>query len=149
MTAIEVQLIARLKKLPPSRVAEVVDFVEFLTQREERATAAQRLMQGLASAADACIDLVEGHAGLCPRLHDARGCAIGKQCLEGLLDRAGRWLDSAKANLDVSARLEALELAATTAIANMINLIVVFLLQTVAIPSAFMWFGWNLVRRRV
>ena len=48
MTAIEAQLIGRLKKLPPSRVAEVVDFVEFLSQREERAAAAQRLTQGLA-----------------------------------------------------------------------------------------------------
>lgn len=48
MTAIEAQLIERLKKLPPDRVAEVVDFVEFLSQREERAAAAQRLTQGLA-----------------------------------------------------------------------------------------------------
>ena len=48
MTAIEAQLIERLKKLPPSRVAEVVDFVDFLSQREERAAAAQRLTQGLA-----------------------------------------------------------------------------------------------------
>ncbi len=49
MTAIEAQLIVeRLKKLPPSRVAEVLDFVEFLSQREERAAAAQRLTQGLA-----------------------------------------------------------------------------------------------------
>jgi hypothetical protein len=48
MTTIEAQLIERLKKLPPSRVAEVVDFVESLSQREERAAAAQRLTQGLA-----------------------------------------------------------------------------------------------------
>jgi hypothetical protein len=48
MTAIESQLIERLKKLPPNRVAEVVDFVEFLAAREERAAAAQRLTEGLA-----------------------------------------------------------------------------------------------------
>ncbi|MEO6278346.1 DUF2281 domain-containing protein [Roseateles sp.] len=48
MTAIEAQLIERLKKLPPNRVAEVVDFVDFLTAREERAAAAQRLTGGLA-----------------------------------------------------------------------------------------------------
>ena len=41
-------MIERLKKLPPNRVAEVVDFVEFLGQREECAAAAQRLTQGLA-----------------------------------------------------------------------------------------------------
>ena len=48
MTAIEVQLIERLQKLPPGRIAEVVDFVEFLASREERAAAAQRLTEGLA-----------------------------------------------------------------------------------------------------
>ena len=48
MTAIESQLIERLKKLPPGRVAEVVDFVEFLAAREERAAAAQRLSEALA-----------------------------------------------------------------------------------------------------
>jgi hypothetical protein len=37
-----------LKKLPPGRVAEVVDFVEFLAAREERAAAAQRLSESLA-----------------------------------------------------------------------------------------------------
>ena len=48
MAAIEVQLIERLKKLPPNRIAEVVDFVEFLASREERAAAAQRLTAELA-----------------------------------------------------------------------------------------------------
>ena len=48
MTAIESKLIERLKQLPPNRVAQVVDFVEFLTAREERAAAAQRLTEGLA-----------------------------------------------------------------------------------------------------
>lgn len=48
MTAIESQLIERLKTLPRSRVAEVVDFIEFLVLREERAAAAQRLTEGLA-----------------------------------------------------------------------------------------------------
>lgn len=68
---------------------------------------------------------------------------------EGFLDRAGRWWDSTKSSFDISARLEALKEAATTAISNMITLIVVFLLQTVAIPSALLWFGWAQVRRRV
>lgn len=48
MMAIESQLLDRLKTLPPSRVAEVVDFIEFLAAREERAQAAQRLTEGLA-----------------------------------------------------------------------------------------------------
>lgn len=47
MTAIETRLIERLKQLPPGRVAEVVDFVEFLAAREERAAAAARLGQAM------------------------------------------------------------------------------------------------------
>lgn len=47
MTAIDTQLIERLKKLPASRLAEVVDFVEFLAAKEERAAAAQRIGQAL------------------------------------------------------------------------------------------------------
>ena len=43
MTAVETRLIERLKQLPPVRVAEVADFVEFLAVREERASAAARL----------------------------------------------------------------------------------------------------------
>ena len=37
-----------LQKLPANRVAEVVDFVEFLTLREERSAAAQRLGESMA-----------------------------------------------------------------------------------------------------
>lgn len=48
MTALEAQLIEQFKRLPPNRVAEVVDFVEFLAAREDRAAAAQRLTEGLA-----------------------------------------------------------------------------------------------------
>jgi hypothetical protein len=47
MTAIETRLIERLKLLPPGRPAEVVDFVEFLAAREERAAAAARLGEAI------------------------------------------------------------------------------------------------------
>ena len=48
MTAIETQLLQRLKVLPPERVAEVVDFVEFLAARVQRGAAAQRLTDAMA-----------------------------------------------------------------------------------------------------
>jgi len=47
MTSLEMSLLERLKQLPPARVAEVVDFVEFLASREDRATAAERLNAAL------------------------------------------------------------------------------------------------------
>ncbi|KAB2840616.1 MAG: DUF2281 domain-containing protein [Burkholderiales bacterium] len=48
MAAIEPTLIQKLQKLPPQRLAEVADFVEFLAAREERAAAGQRLGESLA-----------------------------------------------------------------------------------------------------
>jgi hypothetical protein len=47
MTALETQLMQRLKVLPPERVAEVVDFVEFLASRVQRAAAAERLSNAM------------------------------------------------------------------------------------------------------
>jgi hypothetical protein len=65
MTAIEARLIERLKQLPPTRVAEVVDFVEFLAAREERAAAAARLGQTFAK-----IDAQSASQGLAPLSED-------------------------------------------------------------------------------
>jgi hypothetical protein len=65
MTAIETRLIERLKQLPPTRVAEVVDFVEFLAAREERAAAATRLGQAFAK-----IDAQIEAQGLAPLSED-------------------------------------------------------------------------------
>ena len=48
MAAIEPTLIETLQKLPPQRMAEVKDFVEFLAAREERAAAGARLGESLA-----------------------------------------------------------------------------------------------------
>lgn len=48
MAAIEPTLIQKLQKLPPQRLAEVADFVEFLAAREERAAAGMRLGEALA-----------------------------------------------------------------------------------------------------
>lgn len=48
MAVIEPTLIQKLQKLPPERLAEVTDFVEFLAAREERAAAGKRLGASLA-----------------------------------------------------------------------------------------------------
>jgi hypothetical protein len=48
MTALESQLLQQLQKLPPNRIAEVVDFAAFLAAREERQTAVQRLRESQA-----------------------------------------------------------------------------------------------------
>jgi hypothetical protein len=48
MTTLESRLLQQLQKLPPNRVAELVDFAEFLAAREERQAAAQRLGESMA-----------------------------------------------------------------------------------------------------
>ena len=48
MAVIEPTLIEKLQNLPPQRLAEVKDFVEFLSAREERAAAGARLGESLA-----------------------------------------------------------------------------------------------------
>lgn len=48
MSAIAPALIRKLESLPPQRLAEVEDFVEFLAVREGRAVAGERLGQSLA-----------------------------------------------------------------------------------------------------
>jgi len=48
MSTVEPALILKLQKLPPQRLAEVADFVEFLAAREARAEAGARLGESLA-----------------------------------------------------------------------------------------------------
>jgi hypothetical protein len=48
MPALEPTLIQKLERLPPQRLAQVEEFVEFLAVREERAAASARLGEALA-----------------------------------------------------------------------------------------------------
>lgn len=48
MTAIAQTLLHKLEQLPAQRLAEVADFVEFLTAREARSRAGERLAESLA-----------------------------------------------------------------------------------------------------
>lgn len=47
MSATERGLMEKIKQLPPQRLAEVEDFVDFLAARERRAAAAQRLTEAM------------------------------------------------------------------------------------------------------
>jgi Protein of unknown function (DUF2281). len=46
--ALEAQLLKQLEKLPPNRIAEVVNFAAFLAEREEREAAGRRLGDSMA-----------------------------------------------------------------------------------------------------
>ncbi len=67
-------------------------------------------------------------------------------------ERVHRWWNEASEAMDVSARLDALKEAATRVTEHVIELIVVFLLQTLIVPSLLLWALWKsaleLTRRR-
>ncbi|RPH66464.1 MAG: hypothetical protein EHM83_03920 [Burkholderiales bacterium] len=62
---------------------------------------------------------------------------------KGLLDKMKDWLSQ---NVDVKARFEELKEAAEQAIEHMITLIVIFLLQTLVIPTLILWGLYHLAR---
>jgi len=65
----------------------------------------------------------------------------------GLIDRASRWLDNATDNLAIENRMEQYKEAASKASEHAINLIVVFVIQTVILPLLFLWLTVRSIRR--
>ncbi|NOZ54908.1 MAG: hypothetical protein GXP08_17530 [Gammaproteobacteria bacterium] len=58
---------------------------------------------------------------------------------EGVLDKAKRFFNSATASLSLESRLEKYKESATEATTHAINLIVVFIIQTILFPLLFLW----------
>lgn len=65
----------------------------------------------------------------------------------GLIDRASRWLDTATDNLGVENRMEQYKEAASKASEHAINLIVVFVIQTIILPLLFLWIIVRSIRK--
>ena len=66
---------------------------------------------------------------------------------ESLLDRANRWLAETRETLDLKARLADLQQIAADTTRNVIDLIAVFVLQSVLFPLAFAWVAWRALTR--
>ncbi|KPK38231.1 MAG: hypothetical protein AMJ69_08960 [Gammaproteobacteria bacterium SG8_47] len=64
-----------------------------------------------------------------------------------LLDQAKQWYQSASRQFDVSGRIEQYEAAVAQTSEHVIDLIVVFVLQTVLFPLLFLWLAIKLVKR--
>lgn len=60
-----------------------------------------------------------------------------------LMDRLGEMWDSSVRQLNVSGRIERLKESASNASEQIINLIVIFILQTIILPLAFLWLVVN------
>lgn len=61
---------------------------------------------------------------------------------EGLLDRAKDWIGRTADSFDVEERLEALQKTAAEATRNVVNLIAIFVVQTVLFPLLFLWLAY-------
>ena len=55
------------------------------------------------------------------------------------MQRLGEMIDSSMRQLDVSGRLDRLQASASNASEQIVNLIVIFVLQTILLPLAFLW----------
>ncbi len=65
----------------------------------------------------------------------------------GVLNALGRALDSTRESLNVSERLAVIKARATEVIENLIQLSVVFILQTGILPLVFLWLLLQVIRR--
>ena len=63
-----------------------------------------------------------------------------------LLDRLDSAIDDAWESLQLGDRLEQLEVALSNAAEHVINLIVIFLLQTIVLPIVFVWILFELLK---
>lgn len=107
--------------------------------------AAYRLF--LAPEFEASTSQLEGaRSGLAERA-DAAAQAAQPAPDESLLDRANRWLAETRETLDLEARLADLQQIAADTTRNVIDLIAVFVLQSVLFPLAFAWVAWRAITR--
>lgn len=65
---------------------------------------------------------------------------------EGMLDWAKKWINSATQAVDIEARMEEYKKAAADATRHTINLIVVFVVQTVIFPLLFLWIVYRFLK---
>lgn len=58
---------------------------------------------------------------------------------KGVFDKVEKWLDQTKKNLDISTQMNSLKQVAADISEQVINMIVVFVVQTILIPLLFLW----------
>ena len=63
-----------------------------------------------------------------------------------VLDRLGRFIDESLDTINAAERLERLKVAASEAAENIVNLIVIFVLQTILLPLAILWVLLEIVK---
>lgn len=62
----------------------------------------------------------------------------------GLAERIGHWWKQRQSQWNVSERIDAMRAALSGAVHDLIQLLVVFILQTMVLPLLFLWIAWRL-----
>jgi hypothetical protein len=71
---------------------------------------------------------------------------IAENVEDGMLDKAKKWLSSASDAIDMESRFQQYTEAAAEATRHTINLIVVFVIQTVIFPLLFLWIVYRFLK---
>ena len=68
---------------------------------------------------------------------------------DSTLDRLQRFIDESQATLDIRARLDKLKAEADAAIGHVVDLIVVYVVQTLLLPLAFLALAWSALKAAI
>lgn len=66
---------------------------------------------------------------------------------DSVLERLNKFIDDQRQALDIEARLSALKASVETGVEQIVNLIVVYVIETLLLPLGFLVVGWALVRQ--
>ncbi|MCK9531535.1 MAG: hypothetical protein M0R77_13385 [Gammaproteobacteria bacterium] len=101
----------------------------------------------LAERYEASTQAIEQAADAIARINSGTAAHLEPPADESVVDKAKRWYDAAAAAVDVSAYVERYQTAAADVSEQIVNLTVVFVVQTIALPLLFLWGVMKAVRR--
>jgi hypothetical protein len=101
----------------------------------------------LAERYESSTQAIERAADAIGRINSGTAARMEPPADESVMDKARRWYDAAAAAVDVSAYVERYQTAAADVSEQIVNLTVVFVVQTIALPLLFLWVVMKAVRR--
>ena len=93
----------------------------------------------LESEHDAATAVLEATSSEIEEFNEVEGAAATRADDLSFAERLGEMIDSSMRQLDVSGRIDRLQESASSASEQIVNLIVIFVLQTIILPVAFLW----------
>ena len=93
----------------------------------------------LESEHDAATAVLEATSSEIEEFNEVEGASATGTQDPSFVERLGEMIDSSMRQLDVSGRIDRLQESASSASEQIVNLIVIFILQTIILPVAFLW----------